>query len=325
MRQRPAPVLNRSFVTATTRFMAYQSTPRTLLHPRHWATWLGIGFLRATAMLPMPVLSALGTGLGLATYALFASRRRIAATNIALCFPDLSDHERRRLTRSHFVQLGRSILATGVNWFASGERLDRLFSIEGRSHIDALLERGENVILLAPHFVALEVGGIYISRLYPSVSMYQYVKNPVMDQVIRHGRARFGIELVERKASMHQLVRRIRRGRLFYYLPDQDPGPKKGIFVSFFGVDTATYPMLSRFARMSRAKVVPCLTEQLANGRGWRLNILPALEHFPGDDERVDTEAMNRAIEGAIARMPDQYFWVHKRFKTRPAGSPPVY
>ena len=305
--------------------MAHESTPRALLHPRYWPTWLGIGFLRATAFLPAPVLSVLGTGLGLATYALYAPRRRIASTNIALCFPELSDDERRRLTRAHFVQLGRSILSTGLHWFASGSRLDRLFRIEGKAHLDALLEQDNNVILLAPHFVALEVGGIYISRLYPAISMYQYVKNPVMDRIIRRGRARFGIELVERKASMHQLVKRIRGGRLFYYLPDQDPGPKKGIFVPFFGVETATYPMLSRFARMSRARVVPCLTEQLPGGRGWRLTILPPLENFPGDDEREDTVAMNRAIESAIATMPDQYFWVHKRFKTRPVGSPPAY
>ncbi len=305
--------------------MATEPTLSTLLRPRYWPTWLGVVVLRITAVLPLPVLAALGTALGRTIHAVYASRRRIAAINIALCFPHLSEAEQRELVHDHFVQLGRSILATGIHWFAPGPRLDRLFRIDGREHLDAAIGRGDNVILLAPHFVALEIGGIYISRLYPTISMYQYVKNPVMDRVIRRGRGRFGIELVERKASMHHLVRRIRSGKLFYYLPDQDPGPKKGIFVSFFGVETATYPMLSRFARLSRATVIPCITEQLERGRGWRIRILEPIENFPGEDERNDTEKMNRVIEGAIAAMPSQYFWVHKRFKTRPPGEASVY
>lgn len=296
-----------------------------LLGPKHWPTWIGIGFLRLLSLLPLPWLSVLGTGLGLAVHALFGSRRRIAARNIALCFPELSDEQQATRTRAHFVQLGRSILATGLHWFAPARRLDRLFRIEGRAHLDDALQRNQRVILLAPHFVALEIGGIYLSRLYPCISMYQYVKNPVVDRVIRRGRSRFGIELTERKAPMLQLVRSIRGGRLFYYLPDQDPGPKKGLFVPFFGVQAATYPMLSRFARLSGAVVIPCLTEQLDRGQGWRIHLLPPIEGFPGADEEADTARMNTVIEAAIARMPSQYFWVHKRFKTRPPGEASVY
>lgn len=296
-----------------------------LLGPKHWPTWIGIGFLRLLSLLPLPWLSVLGTGLGLAVHALFGSRRRIAARNIALCFPELSGEQQAARTRTHFVQLGRSILATGLHWFAPARRLDRLFRIEGRAHLDDALQRNQRVILLAPHFVALEIGGIYLSRLYPCISMYQYVKNPVVDRVIRRGRSRFGIELTERKAPMLQLVRSIRGGRLFYYLPDQDPGPKKGLFVPFFGVQAATYPMLSRFARLSGAVVIPCLTEQLDRGQGWRIHLLPPIEGFPGADEEADTARMNTVIEAAIARMPSQYFWVHKRFKTRPPGEASVY
>lgn len=296
-----------------------------LLGPKHWPTWIGIGFLRLLSLLPLPWLSTLGTGLGLAVHALFGSRRRIAERNIALCFPELSGEQQAARTRTHFVQLGRSILATGLHWFAPARRLDRLFRIEGRAHLDDALQRNQRVILLAPHFVALEIGGIYLSRLYPCISMYQYVKNPVVDRVIRRGRSRFGIELTERKAPMLQLVRSIRGGRLFYYLPDQDPGPKKGLFVPFFGVQAATYPMLSRFARLSGAVVIPCLTEQLDRGQGWRIHLLPPIEGFPGADEEADTARMNTVIEAAIARMPSQYFWVHKRFKTRPPGEASVY
>ena len=296
-----------------------------LIHPRHWPTWFGIGAIRALAVLPLPVLHALGTALGLAMFALAGARRHVARTNIDLCFPDLPPDRRRKLTRDHFVQLGRSVATTGVNWFAPAARLDRLFVIEGREHLDAVIDRGENVILLAPHFVALEIGGIYLSRLYPTISMYQFIKNPVVDRVVRRGRARFGIELVERRSSLHQLVRRIRAGRLFYYLPDQDPGRRQGLFVPFFGVEASTFPMLSRFARLSGARVIPCVTEQLGAGRGWRIRFGPPLEDFPSGNEHADARAMNRVIEQAVTAVPAQYFWVHKRFKTRPAGAPAVY
>jgi Kdo2-lipid IVA lauroyltransferase/acyltransferase len=305
--------------------MAHKKAVHALHHPRYWPTWIGVALLRILSLLPLSLLNLLGTGVGLLTWRVFGSRRRIAETNIRLCFPELDDARRRLLVRSHFVQLGRSILTMGINWFAPAARLDRLFRIEGCEHIDRIIERGENVILLAPHFVALEIGGIYISRRYPTISMYQFIKNPVMDRVIRNGRQRFAAELVERKDAMHQLIRRIRAGRVFYYLPDQDPGPRKGIFVPFFGVDAATFPMLSRFARMSRARVVPCMTEQLEGGRGWRVRLLPPLEDFPGDDETVDTRRMNEAVEETVRIAPAQYFWVHKRFKTRPPGAPRVY
>lgn len=305
--------------------MAHKKAGDTLLHPRYWPSWIGVGLLRLLSLMPLRLLNLLGAGLGLLTWRLFGSRRHIAETNIRLCFPDLDDIARRKLVKAHFIQLGRSIVTMGINWFAAGARLDRLFTIEGKEHIDRLMERGENVIVLAPHFVALEIGGIYLSRLYPTISMYQFIKNPVMDRVIRTGRLRFAAELVERKDAMHQLIRRIRAGRMFYYLPDQDPGPRKGIFVPFFGVEAATFPMLSRFARMSRARVVPCLTEQLDGGRGWRVRLLPPLENFPGDDEAVDARRMNEAVEETIRMAPAQYFWVHKRFKTRPPGSPKVY
>jgi Kdo2-lipid IVA lauroyltransferase/acyltransferase len=304
-------------------------TPETrrfaLYHPRFWTTWVGIAMLRMISVLPLPMLSAIGSGLGILTYRLFGSRRRIAATNIRMVFPELTEAERTQLTREHFKQMGRSVASMGMNWFASTRRLERLFQIEGREHLDRLVQQGSNVILLAPHFVALEIGGIFISRIYPTIGMYQFIKNPAMDRMVRNGRSRFGGELVERKASMHQLIRRIRSGKLFYYLPDQDAGRKRGIFVPFFGIETATYPMLSQFARLSRAKVVTCLTQQLDGGRGWKVILLPPLDPFPTDDEARDTEYMNRTIEEAIRLMPSQYFWLHKRFKTRPEGEESFY
>jgi KDO2-lipid IV(A) lauroyltransferase len=305
--------------------MARHPTKINLANPRYWPSWLGVGMLRVLSLLPLPMLSVMGSGLGRLILTTFSSRRKIAAVNISLCLPELSPEQQARLVREHFIQLGRSLLSTGVNLFARAGRLERLFRIEGREIIDELVDHGENIILLTPHFVSLEIGGIYLSRLYPTISMYQFIKNPVIDRVIRKGRSRFGIELVERREAMLQLVRKIRSGKLFYYLPDQDPGPRKGIFVPFFGNSAATYPMLSKFSRLSRAKVVPCVTEQLDRGRGWIIRILPPLDGFPTDDEYVDTMKMNQVIESMIRELPSQYFWVHKRFKTRPDGLEPVY
>lgn len=299
------------------------SPPGDVFAPRYWPTWLGIGAIRCLAPLPLPVLRALGGAFGVALFHAHGSRRRVALRNIRACFPELAARAQRRLAREHFICLGREILTTGINWFAPPARLDRLFVVEGEHHLKSALAARRNVVLLVPHFVALEIGGIFLSRFYPSLSMYRTVKNRCMDHAARKGRGRFEGGLIERGASLRGLVRELRSGKLFYYLPDQDPGPKKGVFAPFFGVEAATLPALSRFARLGDAVVIPCLTEQLE--RGWRLRFLAPLEDFPGDDAVRDARRMNALIESAVRETPAQYFWVHRRFKTRPRGAPPIY
>jgi len=292
--------------------------------PRFWPTWLTVGALRALHCLPLSALVGLGAGFGDLMYRVYGSRRSIALINLELCFPDWSATHRHEVARQNFRMIGQSAFTVGMNWWATREQLERRISEANREHYDGALAQGQNVILLAPHFVALELGGLYLSRERPMVSMYQRTKNPVIDKLVRRGRSRFGGQLVERKADMRDLVRAIRSGKPFYYLPDQDAG-RKGVFVPFFGVQTSTFPALSRFAELGRARVIPCCTRQLANPVRWEITYDAPLSDFPSGDLVEDTACMNRVIEAAVRRTPEQYFWVHKRFKTRPPGEPDLY
>jgi len=232
--------------------------------------------------------------------------------------------EIRHLARRHFRVLIAAALATGIGWWARPARLARLTHFRHRE-IYERARAGRNVILLAPHFAGLEYGGIRLSLDAPMLSMYQRHKNPHMDALIAAGRARFGIALYARRASATSMIRAIRAGRQFYYLPDQDPGDGKSVFAPFFSIPTATFGALGRLARLGDACVIPCATRILPRGRGFEIIFAPPLADFPSGDVARDAAAMNRAIEKLIALMPEQYLWSHRRFKTRPPGELPFY
>jgi len=297
-----------------------------LLSPRYWPSWLGIGLLRALGLLPYPVLWALGTGLGRLAYYLAGSRRRVARRNLEICFPDLSPGERSRLLHRHFGHLGAAIVTQGVVWNASRERLRRLVRVVGREQVDACIANGRPVIHLVPHFVGLELGAIGFSVLvHPGSYMYQRLRDPVFDAQVLRARNRFGGRPIERQEDLRRIIREIKGGTPFFYLPDQNAGRRQGVFVPFCGLAASTVPMLSRFARLTGALVIPTYARYLPWGRGLELIFDPPLEPFPSDDPVADTAFMNRVIEARMRTMPEQYFWVHRRFKTRPPGEPAVY
>lgn len=286
--------------------------------PRYWLAWLFAALLRVVSLLPLPILALVGAGLGAAGY-LFAHRlRRVARVNIGLCFPELDARAQRRYVRRHFIWLGVSLASVGVGWWGSERRLHRLVRITDRHYYDAAAAAQKNVILLAPHFLALDVGGIRLSIERPVVSMYRAAKNPVTDCLLRR-RARFGATLIERSAHLKSLIRLLRSGMPFYYLPDQDPGGGDTVFAPFFGVPTATVTALSRMARLADAEVIPCVTRIRPWGRGYDLRFYPPLAPYPSDDAIADATRMNAMIEVAIRESPTQYLWVYKRFKTRPS------
>ena len=210
-------------------------------------------------------------------------------------------------------------------WGASRERLARLVQLRHRERFDELRARGQNVIVLLPHFIGLELGGAAFTALVnPGMFMYQRIRDPVIDARMRAGRMRFGALSVERQDDLRGLVRKIRQGIPFFYLPDQDAG-WRGIFVPFCGVQASTYPMLGRFARLADAVVIPIHARYRPWGQGLEVIFGKPLASFPSGDEVADTTAMNQVIEGLIRDLPAQYFWVHRRFKTRPPGEPPLY
>jgi len=276
--------------------------------------------------LPLPLQAALGRSVGRLLHALARGRREVALRNVALCLPELPAADQAALVREHFQWLGRSLLERGLLWYASPARLRRLIHVEGDVK---LAERSERPVMwLVPHFMALDVAGaavlLYQSR--PGASIYQAQSNPVLDAAMRRGRLRLGhAEIFSRHESALPLVRAIKRGSGFFNLPDMDFGARDAAFVSFFGVPAATLLAPSRMARSLKMVVQPVLAEMLPGGRGYRVRFLPPWTDWPSDDPKADALRMNQWIEGEIRRCPAQYLWVHKRFKTRPPGEPPVY
>jgi Kdo2-lipid IVA lauroyltransferase/acyltransferase len=287
-------------------------------------TRIALGLVWLLHFLPLALLAPLGRVLGLLAYALAGERRRVGRTNLALCFPELSPAERRRLLRRHFQAFGRAVLERGILWWSSRERIMRIVRVAGLEHWQA--HERKPVIWLAPHFVGLDMGGTRITTEYHGASMYSRQKDPVVDALLYHGRTRFVTpRLVSRQEGIRPLVRLIREGTPFYYLPDMDFGPRESVFVPFFGVPAATITGLSRLARLSGAVIVPVVTRQLPGRQGYVVQFYPAWVDFPTADVEADTRRMNEFIEARVLEMPEQYHWLHKRFKTRPPGAPPVY
>ncbi len=287
------------------------------LSPKYWPTWLGLGLVRLITLLPLRVLAAMGHGVGMLAYYLGASRRNIALKNIQVCFPEFSLEHCQRINKAHFSLVGQSVFTVPANMWIGPERFGKRVQIIEREHYDQALAQGRNIILLAPHFVGLDAGGFAISQERDAISMYQYAKNTLMDEIVKRGRGRYGGVLIERKAPLRQIIKAIRKGMPFYYLPDQDAG-RKGVFVPFFHPLAATIPALGKFAKMSNAVVIPVKTRVKPKGAGYEVSFGAPLENFPVGDDIADTTAMNKAVEDMIRSMPEQYFWVHKRFKTRP-------
>ncbi|MEK6743680.1 MAG: lysophospholipid acyltransferase family protein [Nitrospirota bacterium] len=302
--------------------MGLQELP--LYHPAYWPTWLGLAFMRLLSLLPLPVLWVLGSVLG-AFFHLFPSKiKETALINVGLCFPELGKEGQASLVRRHFRSLGVSIICYGLGWWSSASRLSRLVKMRDRHHYDDAIAAGKSIIVFAPHFLALDISGIMLSseRLY--ISMYRASRNRLIDRMLKK-RARYGAVLFERKSNLKALIRHLREGRPFYYLPDQDPGSAESVFVPFFGVPAATVTALSRIAKMTNAAVIPCYNRILPWGRGFEVRFEEPLVDFPSGDLEKDARRMNEEIEKAVRQNPEQYLWGYRRFKTRPAGSPPVY
>ena len=274
--------------------------------------------------LPLRALAALGGALGGLAFWLIPERRRVTRINLEKCFPQMEPAARERIARAHFRAAGRTIVDLGVLWWAPRARVERFVRVKGLEHLRALGSTPS--ILLAPHFVGVDIGGSRLGADVNMVSMYAAQKDRTMSEMLLHGRRRFGThKLVSRQEGIRAVISGMREGLPFYYLPDQDYGPRDAVFVPFFGIQTATVPGLSRIARLVGAKVLPCVTRMQAAGEGYSLTIEPPWENFPTGDIAADTRRMNEYIERKVLEMPEQYLWMHKRFKTRPPGEARFY
>jgi KDO2-lipid IV(A) lauroyltransferase len=286
-------------------------------------TRLGISLLRLLAYLPLPWVRALGWLLGWLLFLLVGSRRRVVQTNLALCFPQWDAARRSQVARQVFVHVAQSFLDRAWLWHAPPEVVRRRLTLTGALHE---LDGSEPTVLFAPHFVGLDAAATAISQQIPRsyVSIYTDQSNKVVDEWLRQGRNRFGeTRTLRRSDGVRELIATMRAGGVLYLLPDMNFGAEESIFVPFYGVPAATVPSLSRFARLGRAKVVPVVPRLTASG--YEVRLLDAWKDFPTPDVDADTALMNERLQGYIDAMPDQYYWVHKRFKSRPAGMPGVY
>lgn len=296
-----------------------------LLAPTAWPSWLGVALLWLIAQLPVGFQLGLGAGLGRGLGRLLRGRRRVVAINLRECFPDLGEREREALVEAHFAALGTGVFEAGLAWFGSDRRLAPRFAIEGREHLEAQLASGQGCLLLTGHFTTLEIGARVLCTAagLPFHAMYRPYANPVFDYCMHRWRQRRSRRAALPRDDLRRLVRALREGQAIWYAPDQTLDERLSVFAPFFGVPTLTLTATARLAQMGRARVLPYFPRR--EGGRWIVRFEPAFEGFPSGDEAADATRVNAAIEAGVRQAPEQYFWIHRRFKKRPAGAPRLY
>jgi len=296
-----------------------------LLRPHYWPTWLAIGTLRALVLLPYPLHVWLGRFIGSVAVRLPLSFVRIARVNIALCLPEQPDAAREWLLKEHFKSLGQGIFETALAWWASKSRLAKLTQLEGREHLQAALAHGRGAILLSAHFTNLEIGGRVLCDALPAVNiMYRPTGNAVLERFLARNRNRQTNNRAIVRDDVRTLITALKTNEPVWYAPDQAYRKKGAQMVPFFGIPAATNTATSRLARMTGAAVLPYFPERLPNGK-FRMVIHPMLENFPSDDPVADARRFNEYIEAQVRKVPEQYLWIHRRFKGLAPDYPDYY
>jgi KDO2-lipid IV(A) lauroyltransferase len=299
-----------------------------LLHPRYWLNWLGLGIWWLLAQLPFGLQMFLGSCLG-KLMKMFAKRRiAIAKRNLELCFKHLTIKEQQQLLDQHIDSLGKVFFEIGLAWFGSKRRLQKLVSYEGLEYLKSAEKDGVGVVLMALHFTHLDLGAAFINLQHSIDGSYRQHDNPVYDFIQHKCRERFNADSTAIEVGdIRTVIKQLRRGRAIWYAPDQDygrRGSKHSIFIPFFGVDAACITSTSQLARMGNARVIPFVCIRKKTG-GYLLKVKPPLVDFPSDDLVQDTKRIMKQVEDGILMAPEQYLWVHRRFKTRPEGAPSLY
>ncbi len=297
------------------------------LHSRYWGLWAALACLRALHWLPRRVSAFVAARVGDINCWMSRKRRRIARINLQLCFPEWTARQRRCCLRRHFRAAAQCTFDYGLLWWAPRARLERLVRLVGRQHYQPHHDAGRNIIILTAHFVSLEIGAAALQRHYRGFGLVKPARNKLIDWYMTRGRKRFGqgIQLFLRDRGLRPVVRAIRHGLDFYYLPDEDFGPEQSVFVPFLGIEAATLTTLGRLARLCDAVVIPVSTRVLPGGQGYEVHIQPALKNFPTPDPAADAARMNALLGEEIRAMPEQYLWTFKLFKTRPKNAPSPY
>lgn len=296
-----------------------------LLSPRLWPAWIGVGVMKLLAMLPFGLLMAIGRGLGALIERFPSPRRQVAATNIALCFPELDAKAQSELVDAHLRDIGLMLIEFALGWMGSDRAISKIpVRFEGLEHLEAVHAAGHGALLVGGHFSHLELCARLVSQRIRIAGMYRRMDNPVFEWTVLRARLGYARAMFE-KDDIRGTVKYLRSGGTLWYAPDQDMRSKDNVFVPFFGVLAATITATHHLARMSHAVVIPFFHRRLPGGQGYVLRLGAPLENLPSADAEADTARVNLSIEQMAREAPEQYLWVHKRFKTRPEGSPPIY
>ncbi len=294
-------------------------------------TFAGIAALvgsKLLALIPMRAIAAVSDPLSRLGWWLAKSRRRIALTNLRLCFPLMPEADRETIARAHFRAYMQAALEHGFLWNATGEKIRNYVTLHDE-HEWKQFQQGEKpkpVIWLCPHFIGLDACAIRISVDTSGCSLYSEQSNPDLDQMMLAGRTRFSeSKIIARTEGVKPIIRAMKSGLPFYYLPDMDFGARDSVFVPFFGVKAATITGVSRLAKLTGAAVVPVVVTQRPKGQGYDVRFYPAWDEFPSGDDEIDARRVNAFIEARVCENIPQYLWTHKRFKTRPTNEPSVY
>jgi Kdo2-lipid IVA lauroyltransferase/acyltransferase len=286
---------------------------------------LAIGILKLLALVPYGVTARFGDGLGWLLYQIPSSRKRIVHINLKLCFPEWSQERRNEVAQKHFRHAIRSFVERSVQWFGSEKKLAKLIEVE--SAVDLHDPDMPPTLLLGFHFVAIEAASVWINHSLQRRcgSLYQPMSNPTLEEVAKKQRGRFNAEMASRADSARIVLRWLRDRKPVMLGADMDYGMRNSTFVPFFGIETCTLTAVSRFAKTGHAQVLPFIGEVLPNYKGYRLKVFKPWDNYPTGDDTADARRMNAFLEERILQMPEQYYWVHKRFKTRPPGEAGFY
>ena len=294
-----------------------------LLLPRYWATWAGLSVMRAMELLPFPVQRRVGSALGRLIRRLPLAYVRIARCNIELCMPALSPQGRAELLDRHCESLGMALCETADTWWSSDRRVHQLAEVQGLENLHAALAKGRGAIMIGGHFTTIEIATRILGTVVPLNVVYRPTKNALLSHIMFTSFSRHGKPIAH--DDIRTMIRALKKNEAVWYAPDQSYRNKGAAMVHFFGIPAATTTATSRLARISGAAVLTYFPERLPGNAGYRVVIGPALEDFPGADSTYDAERFNRLLEAQIRRVPEQYLWVHRRFKGLGADYPDYY
>lgn len=299
--------------------------PARFLHPRYWLTWLSLGLMRLGVLLPYAWQLRIGSLLGRLLMRLAPRRRRIAETNIALCFPGLDAAAQQELLHRTFDSVGITFMESALSWWGSDKRLQALHRFEGGEHLQQALAQGKGVLLLGGHYTTLEISGRFMAFHSDAIQpIYKPARNRLFNAVMEDSRKQLFDQLLL-NTDFRGILRSLKNNKIIWYAPDQDFGADQVVFAPFMGIPAVTLTMTARLAKLSGAPVLPFYSQRLPGTQGYLIKLMPALQDFPSGDDVADATQVNAAIEQQVRAAPEQYLWLHRRFKTRPPGEPDLY